>query len=201
MLSAGYFASLANNSPETTCVALNNALESDQGSTKFPVGKAKSVITSSFERIPTHVPTNFPTKVNPWWIVGMTDGEGCFSVDINKNSTTRQGVAVQLNFNITQLGTNRIVLDALVEYFDCGHVVINNRTNGTFMYRVRDLHHLTSKILPFFDKYPLVGCKHLEFVDFCKVAELMKAKAHQTPSGLAQIQLIKAGMNRGRTPT
>jgi hypothetical protein len=58
---------------------------------------------------------------------------------------------------------------------------------------------ITEKIIPFFDKYPLVGVKRLDYLDFVKVAELMKEKAHLTAEGLEQIRVIKAGMNRGRS--
>jgi len=38
----------------------------------------------------------------------------------------------------------------------------------------------------------------LDFADFCKVAELMKNKAHLTQEGLEEIRQIKAGMNTRR---
>lgn len=53
-------------------------------------------------------------------------------------------------------------------------------------------------MIPFFDKYPIVGAKRQDYLDFCKVAELMRSKAHLTSSGLEQIKQIKSGMNRGR---
>jgi hypothetical protein len=54
------------------------------------------------------------------------------------------------------------------------------------------------KIVEFFGKYPLVGVKPLDYQDFCKIAVLMKEKKHLTVSGLEEVRLIKAGMNRGR---
>jgi len=56
----------------------------------------------------------------------------------------------------------------------------------------------SSKIIPFFSKYPIEGVKAKDFDDFCKVAELMKSKVHLTSDGLEQIRKIKSGMNRGR---
>ena len=55
---------------------------------------------------------------------------------------------------------------------------------------------ITEKIIPFFDKYPLVGAKRQDYLSFVKVAELMQAKAHLTKEGLEQIKQIKVGMNR-----
>lgn len=58
---------------------------------------------------------------------------------------------------------------------------------------------ISDKIIPLFTKYPLEGVKRLDYVDFCKVAELMGKKAHLTPEGLEQIRKIQAGMNTLRS--
>lgn len=63
---------------------------------------------------------------------------------------------------------------------------------------IGSLEDIIKIIIPFFTKYPLQGAKRLDFADFCKVAELMKNKAHLTPEGLDQIREIKSGMNSGR---
>ena len=39
---------------------------------------------------------------DPNWIVGLTDGEGCFFVYITSSSTWKLGEAVRLKFQITQ---------------------------------------------------------------------------------------------------
>lgn len=57
---------------------------------------------------------------------------------------------------------------------------------------------LGDKIIPFINKYPLQGSKILNFVAFCKVAELMNNKAHLTKDGLEEIRKIRSGMNNGR---
>jgi hypothetical protein len=38
----------------------------------------------------------------------------------------------------------------------------------------------------------------LDYLDWCKIAELMKNKVHLSEEGLEQIRTIKAGMNKGR---
>lgn len=63
---------------------------------------------------------------------------------------------------------------------------------------VSRLSDLTEKIIPFFAKYPVIGMKKENFEDFCKVAELMKEKAHLTEAGLEQICKLKDGMNSHR---
>jgi len=65
-------------------------------------------------------------------------------------------------------------------------------------FTVSKLADIQNIIIPFFLKYPILGIKSKDFADFCKVTELMKAKAHLTNEGLDQISEIKAGMNKGR---
>jgi hypothetical protein len=53
-------------------------------------------------------------------------------------------------------------------------------------------------IIPYFNKYPIQGTKMLDYIGFCKVAELMQTKAHLTDEGLEEIRQIKCVMNTGR---
>ena len=41
-------------------------------------------------------------KLDPWWIVGFVDGEGCFSISFIKNKTMRFGYQIFTEFVITQ---------------------------------------------------------------------------------------------------
>ena len=57
---------------------------------------------------------------------------------------------------------------------------------------------ITTKIIPFFDKYPLQGVKLKDYEDFKKVVELIENKDHLTQEGLNQILKIRDGINSGR---
>ena len=83
----------------------------------------------------------------------------------------------------------------LVEYLNCGNLYKNRQT---FNFIVAKFLDITDKIIPFFQKYTLEGVKSKDFEDFCKIAELVKNKAHLTQDGLETIRKIKAGMNVGR---
>lgn len=60
---------------------------------------------------------------------------------------------------------------------------------------VRRLTDIKDIIIPFFDKYPLLGVKVHDYADFKSVANLMVGKAHLTKEGLETIRDIKNGMN------
>ena len=51
---------------------------------------------------------------------------------------------------------------------------------------------------PFFNEYPILGVKSLDFADFKKVAELVKNKEHLTESGFSEILKIVQQMNLDR---
>lgn len=71
--------------------------------------------------------------------------------------------------------------------------------------RKRDVHELQvskfsdiENVIAFFEKYPILGEKAKDFIDFSIVAGLMKNKVHLTEEGVVNIRKIKEGMNRGR---
>ena len=53
-------------------------------------------------------------------------------------------------------------------------------------------------IIPFLEKYPIIGVKYKDFKDFCQIADMMQNKDHLTPEGLIKISNLKEGMNTGR---
>lgn len=67
------------------------------------------------------------------------------------------------------------------------------------MFRVTKFSDRMECLIPFFDKYKIIGVKSEDYQDFKKVAQWMEKKAHLTIEGLEEIRRIKAKMNRGRT--
>ena len=132
---------------------------------------------------------------NPNWVSGFTSAEGCFFINILKSSKKIRET-VQLVFQITQHNRDEQLMKSLVSYFGCGRYVSQKKEFGYFI--VTKFSDITEKIIPFFNKYQVVGVKALDFSDFCKAAELIKNKDHLTKKGIDKIHLIKAGMNTKR---
>jgi hypothetical protein len=57
---------------------------------------------------------------------------------------------------------------------------------------------IVNKIIPFFEEYPILGIKSLDFSDFHKVAEIVNTKQHLTKTGFNLILKIKSSMNKNR---
>jgi hypothetical protein len=138
-----------------------------------------------------------PSIRDPNWLAGFVSGEGCFSIHVAKSASNKVGFRTWSRFQVTQHNRDEELMKILEIYLNCGrYYPKSNSEVGDFV--VSNLLDITNKIIPFFEKYPILGEKNLDFKDFCKASELIKNKAHLTDSGLNQINKIKAGMNRGR---
>ena len=132
-------------------------------------------------------------KLQAQWIVGFTDGEGCFHVGINKNKTMKLGVQVLPEFTIVQHKRNVQTLYALKAYFGCG--VVRKNHGDRFCYRVRGQENLITKIIPFFEKHTLKTTKRIDFKKFRRVVLMMANRQHLEEDGLIKIQQIQKCMN------
>ena len=65
--------------------------------------------------------------------------------------------------------------------------------------QITKISDIVNTIIPFFEKYPIIGVKNLDFTYFKKAAIIIKNKEHLTPDGLNKILEIKSKMNRNRS--
>jgi len=144
-------------------------------------------------------------RLDPWWIAGFVDGEGCFSVSIFKNATSKSGVQVFPEFVVTQGAKSVAALEALQQFFNCGKLYKNNRSDNhrepLYRYCVRASQDLRQKIIPFFEKYPLQTAKQQDFLVFCQVVKAIEKREHLNVEGLARIRMLAATTNRRKTRT
>ena len=130
------------------------------------------------------------------WITGFTDGEGCFHVSINPHKEMSVGYQVLPEFTVVQHQRDIQILHAFKKYFKCG--VVRTNHGDRYAYRVRGIEHLTSTIIPFFEKHSLKTKKNLDFLAFRDVLRMMQQKKHLTKEGIQSIQKIAKAMNRNR---
>ncbi len=125
------------------------------------------------------------------WLAGFINGEGCFFIDIYKSKTNKIGSGVTLKFLLSQHLRDSFLIESLVDYLGCGRVVRPLSYNHV-TYVVSKFTDINDKIIPFIQKYPIIGNKNLDFKDFCKVSLAIKNKV----SGGVWRRLKRAG-----TPT
>lgn len=131
---------------------------------------------------------------NYLWLSGFTSGDGCFFVKIGK-ATTRVGFQVVLVFELTQHVRDEKLMESFIEYLGCGKLA---KAKDAVRFKVVKFSDIIEKIIPFFLQHKIRGKKSLDFADWCKVAEIMKAKGDKTLEGLNKIREIKGGMNKTR---
>lgn len=135
------------------------------------------------------------------YVVGLTDGEGCFYVNLGKNNSYKSGVRVQLHFHIKLQEKDRDLLEKIKNTLDCGNVYFQKekRQNHTQCYRytVASQKDIFDYIIPFFQKNPLqTASKSKSFKIFCKIASLVGAQRHLSESGIKKITKLKLEMNK-----
>ncbi len=140
---------------------------------------------------------NQQERLDASWIVGFTDGEGCFHISLNKLPGMTLGWQVLPEFRVVQHKKDQKVLDNLQKYFGFGSVEINRTDfHGTRKeFRVRGLENL-NKIVSFFKLNKLQTSKRKDFEIFSEVIDLMNKKEHLSKSGLDKIANLIKEMNR-----
>jgi len=125
---------------------------------------------------------------SPEWLLGFVSGEGNFFIRLMNSSTHKLGYQVGLRFQITQHSKDKLLMENIVNYLGCGYLSVRN---DIIDYRVTKFSDIVEKIIPFFDKYPVLGVKQKDFEDFKLVASIISDKKHLTEEGLLKIKEIK----------
>nr|YP_009105827.1 putative LAGLIDADG homing endonuclease [Koliella corcontica]YP_009105844.1 putative LAGLIDADG homing endonuclease [Koliella corcontica]AIT94538.1 putative LAGLIDADG homing endonuclease [Koliella corcontica]AIT94544.1 putative LAGLIDADG homing endonuclease [Koliella corcontica] len=133
------------------------------------------------------------TILNAEWIVGFVDGEGCFHIDINKNNLMKLGYQALPEFTVVQHESDVQILNALKAFWKCG--VVRKNHGNRMCYRVRNLNHLQTIIIPFFEKHKLKTKKRISFERFRSAVLLMEKKEHLTLEGLDKLRKLREGIN------
>lgn len=142
------------------------------------------------------------TKINPWYITGFVEGEGCFAILISKHKTKKLGKDANITFEIELRGDDKVILEDIQKRLKCGHIYeLKYERYGWkphVKYAVKSHRDLFYKVIPFFKKFPLRGKKEKDFLLFCQAAELIKKKKHLTENGIKNLEKIRLFMNERR---
>jgi hypothetical protein len=159
---------------------------------------------------PNIIPINRPNYIfkgipDPFWISGFVSGDSSFSVSIEK-SNNKIGNRVRLIFGTCLHIRDRELLIGMASYFynldkqsEGNNLnIFDSKIRQNSLLQIKNFTVIVNIIIPFFNKYPILGIKSLDFSDFKQVAELMKNKEHVTAPGFAKILKIVDGMNLDR---
>jgi hypothetical protein len=134
------------------------------------------------------------------WVAGFIDGEGCFSVNINRCSVMKLGWQVRPEFVVTQGERSASSLELLQSFFGCGSIYRNTRRDNhredVLRWCVRRRADLEERVLPFLEVVPLRTAKAADLEKFCQILALMRAGRHLELDGIAEIASIVERMNQ-----
>lgn len=133
------------------------------------------------------------------YLVGLTDGEGCFHVYVKKKKDDGTRNRVVPMFVIKLKAFDKQVLYQIKEYLGFGIVYIqrDRRKNHSTCYRYQASRlEDVKKIIKFFRENPLrSNSKRNDFELFSRIMELIENKEHYTEKGLDKIINLKNKMH------
>jgi LAGLIDADG endonuclease len=128
------------------------------------------------------------------YISGYVDGEGCFTVSISPRAKLVVGWEVRPSLSVSQNGDRAEVLRLIQRWFGCGRIR-PDRSDKTLKWETRCLEDLLERVLPHFERYPLLSGKHADFERFASVCRIMAADGHRGRRGLIEIVELASEMN------
>lgn len=139
--------------------------------------------------------------VSKEYVVGLTDGEGCFYVNLGKSSLYRSGYRIQLHFHLKMQERDKELLERVRNTIGCGAVYFQKERRANhcqcYRYTVSSEKDIQEIVIPFFKRYPLQSAsKSASFDIFCQIAALVKERKHMTSEGIEHIRSLKSRMNQ-----
>ena len=118
------------------------------------------------------------------WLVGFTDGDGCFSI-------VKSGETYRLQFSLSQSEYNLRLLYYVKKNLGYGSVSKSSKPSwGNF--RITDRKVLNQVIFPIFDKYPLLTSKYFNYVRFKEAYYILENKELTTEMKNKKIEELRS---------
>nr|YP_010390835.1 LAGLIDADG endonuclease [Fusarium brasilicum]UPX01629.1 LAGLIDADG endonuclease [Fusarium brasilicum]UPX01681.1 LAGLIDADG endonuclease [Fusarium brasilicum]UPX01835.1 LAGLIDADG endonuclease [Fusarium cortaderiae] len=133
-------------------------------------------------------------KLDPNWVTGFVDAEGCFSTIIEVSEDLKRKVRVSFEINLHE--KDEQILVSIKSFFGVGQVY-NRSDKKISMYRVTNVNYIKDNIIPHFIEYPLMSKKALDFLLWSKVIEIILNKEHLSEEGFLKVLSYYAYINTG----
>lgn len=133
----------------------------------------------------TFTKNNAPV-VADYWLCGFSDAEASFQVKMVVSVNRKE---VRLNFQVDQ--KTESVLADIRNYL--GGNVYHRSSQDTYYYRSTSF-GVARNIIRYFDKYPMLSYKHVNYLRWRKTYLLIQRREHLTQAGWDAIHKIKSDM-------
>ena len=112
-------------------------------------------------------------KLDPWWVTGFVDGEGCFTCSITENQEIKTGWRVKSGFELTLHARDRPLLEKIKKTLAVGKIYKSGPQS--FQLRVETIKEF-ARVINHLDKFLLITKKRSDFKLFKRIMVLMKSK-------------------------
>ena len=129
------------------------------------------------------------------YIAGYVDGEGSFSVSVQHNRTCRVGFQLVPEFHVSQNGDRAQVLELIRDRLGCGYIKPNSKRDKALVLVVRERQALLERVIPFFERVPLLSSKRADFEKFARIVRQMAQGHHRTLAGFGELLEIALSVN------
>ena len=124
--------------------------------------------------------------LSPWFVTGLVEGEGCFSVSFRFREKLKLGIETRPSFSISLNKRDLELIKQLKDYFCCGAVRFSKNDN-TYKFEVRSVSDLIEHVIPHFQQFRLVGSKLNDFCLFADICKEVRGNKHRNRKHLRQI--------------
>jgi hypothetical protein len=132
-----------------------------------------------------------PTSLGSF-LSGFALGEGSFMIVCRKRGDYRRSFKLSAAFNVSQ--HDRVPLELFRETLGCG--TMRKAGHNGWYWEVNGLSQLTSRIVPFFDRFPVVGQKAEDFRLWREAVMLLSAGG-LSDQDYHHVLALRERMNRG----
>ena len=129
-----------------------------------------------------------------WYPSGYTDGEGCFCVSFSKSIRHRFGWDIRPSFSVSQNGDRMEMLRLFQQQLKCGFIR-PDRSDKTYKFETRSVPELVCKVIPHFERFPLLSSRRRDFELFAQICRMMSRREHLTNEGFGKILKLAGQMN------
>ncbi len=129
------------------------------------------------------------------YIAGYVDGEGSFSVSVQRNPTCRIGFQLVPEFHVSQNGDRAQVLELIRDRLGCGYIKPNSKRDRALVFVVRERRALLESVIPFFERVPLLSSKRADFEKFARIVKEMARGHHRSVAGFGELLEVALSMN------
>lgn len=145
------------------------------------------------------------------WLAGFADADGSFGIINTKQELDKSGKIVKkrrvaCRFRIEQRMIDPYTNESYGDLFNkialfLGvNLLVVSRTSGKQYFSVEAKSRKSLSVVQnYFNTYPLLGSKYLDFLAWDKVVNLMLSQTHYEDENLDLIEELKGGMNNHRS--